>query len=50
MTSLPLMLLIYSKCVEFKNSNLNFFEKIKKSGKIYKKTGTNSEQIGEEIF
>jgi hypothetical protein len=50
MTILPLILLIYSKCVEFRNSNLIFFEKIKNQENICKKTRTNFEQIGEESF
>jgi hypothetical protein len=35
MTILPLMLLIYSKCAEFRNSNLIFFEKNKKIKKFF---------------
>jgi hypothetical protein len=50
MTILPLILLIYSKCAEFRNSNLTFLKNKKIRNFFCKKTRTNSEQIGEESF
>jgi hypothetical protein len=49
MTIFPLMMLIYSKCNEFRNSNLFFLEN-EKIRIFCKKTRTNSEQIGNESF
>jgi hypothetical protein len=50
MTILPLKLLIYSKCIEFKNSNLIFLKKIKNQNFFCKKIRINFAQIGEGNF
>jgi hypothetical protein len=44
------MLLIYLKCVEYRNLNLIFWENKKNQERFCKKTKINSEQIGEESF
>jgi hypothetical protein len=49
MTILPLMLLIYSKCAKFRNSNLISLRKYKNQEKN-KKNRTHSEQIGDKSF